>query len=233
MPASIKPRRSWGLARGLAGGSGLGASAGGTATFAAFSSPTSISTLIVSSLRVSLFHLSDGTCKVRPSLIKAIQRGNLVIVRSGQGILGGDHFNVVGDSGPETVTRLIHLLFRELHAEVGDLNFIAGGLQVQQGGFHVESNLVAEIGLLLLQFLQFEIGLSNFRLNAPTGENGHVDGGLVLVGRDAVIDCGAKVSPVAVETEGRQALVLRRLLFQLSYFFPRLNGLPFFAAGEG
>src|SRR5271169_244234 len=136
MAPRIRPRRRLGLVNELGSGSGLGGSGAGTFTFSAFSSPTSISTLIVSSLRVGLFHLSDGTCKVRAGLIKAIQRGNLVVVGPGQGILGGNDFDVVGNTSLETVAGLVHFL-------LGDLDFISGRFQVQQSSFDFERNLVA------------------------------------------------------------------------------------------
>src|SRR5260370_30461297 len=86
-------------------------------TFVAFSSPTSISTLIVPphSLRVNLFHLPQRPRQVRARLIEAVQRRNLVLVRAGQRILRLDHFNIVRDPRIEAVPRLIHFFFRKLH----------------------------------------------------------------------------------------------------------------------
>src|ERR1700741_1456129 len=120
--ASMRPRRTLGVANGFADGSCLGGSAGGTLTFAAFSSPTSISTLIMSSLRVSLFHLSDGTSKVRAGLIKAVKRGDLVVVRPGKRILGGDNFNIVGNPGLKAVACRVSFVLGKLNAQIGDLH---------------------------------------------------------------------------------------------------------------
>src|SRR5258708_1085915 len=78
-------------------------------TFVAFSSPTSISTLIVPShsLRVHPFHLPQRPRQVRTRLIEAVQRRNLVVVRARQRILRLDHFNIVRHPRIEAVPRLI------------------------------------------------------------------------------------------------------------------------------
>ena len=119
----------------------------------------------MSSFRVGLFHLSDGTCIVRASLVEAVQRGDLIVVGPGKRILGLNHFNVVGHAGLKTVAGLINFIFGEFYAEIGDLHFVASGLQVQERGFDIESDLVAKVGLLLLQLLQLEIRFGDFRLD--------------------------------------------------------------------
>src|SRR5271157_626616 len=104
----ISRRRVLGVRRPSGLRFGLRGSAGGTLTFAAFSSPTSISTLIVSSssLRVGLFHLPNRTGKVGAGLVEAVERQDLVVVGARQGILGGNHFDVVGHAGQETIAGL-------------------------------------------------------------------------------------------------------------------------------
>ena len=84
-----------------------------------------------SSLRVGFFHLANGAREVGTGLVETVERRDLVIVGAGKRILGGDNFNVVGDAGFEAVAGLVDFFLGELHAEIGDLHFIAGGLQVQ------------------------------------------------------------------------------------------------------
>src|SRR5271165_3524785 len=132
-PPTIKRMRSLGLTSLSEERSSFCSSGLGTLTFAAFSSPTSISTLIISSLRVGLFHLSNGTREVSSCLVKAVECGNLVVVGAGQRILRLNDFNVVGDAGAEAVASLIDFFFGQLNAEIGDLHFVARGFQVQQG----------------------------------------------------------------------------------------------------
>jgi hypothetical protein len=78
-----------------------------------------------SSLRVSFFHLPDGTREVGTGLIETVERRDLVIVGAGKRILGRNHFDIVGDAGFETVAGLVDFFFGELHAEICDLHFIA------------------------------------------------------------------------------------------------------------
>src|ERR1700730_15514069 len=108
-PARNNRRLSFGFASPF-GGSSKGSSSVTRGTVVAFSSPTSISMLIVPSLRVHLFHLTDGPCQIRPRLVEAIQRCDLVVVCARQRILRLDHFDVVGHPGLQTVALLVHLL---------------------------------------------------------------------------------------------------------------------------
>src|SRR5271165_5856162 len=105
------------------GGSFLGSS-NSKGMRVAVSSPTSISTLMVSSPGVQLFHLTDGPRIVGTRLIKAIQRGNLVVIGTRQGILRLNHFDIVGHARAKTVTRLIHFFARELDAQIRDLHLV-------------------------------------------------------------------------------------------------------------
>src|SRR5258707_2611206 len=183
-----------------------------------------------SSLRVSFFHLPDGAREVGTGLIETVERRDLVIVGAGKRILGRNHFDIVGDAGFEAVAGLSNFFLRELHAEICDLHFTAGGLQVQKRGLHVESDLVAEIGVLLVDFLQLEIGFDDFRADAAAGEERHVCGNLVLIRGNAAVGGAAIVCPVTVETQRGQALILRGLLFEFRGFFLRFDGFPFLAS---
>src|SRR2546429_1129194 len=80
---------------------------------AAFSSPTSISTLIAPpvSLGVNFFHLPDRSRQIRSRLIEPVKRRDLIVVRAGQRILRLDHLNVVRHARFEAVACLIDLLF--------------------------------------------------------------------------------------------------------------------------
>src|SRR5262249_40579129 len=147
-------------------------------------------------LRVNPFHLSDGAGKIGACLIEAVQRGDLVVVGAGQGVLRLNDFDVVGHAGLEAVAGLIDFRPGGLPAEVGDLHLVARGLQVEQSGLDVQGNLIAQIGFLLVQNLQLQIGFGDFGAGAAAGENGHVDGGLVVVGGDAVVQVVALVIPV-------------------------------------
>src|SRR5208282_1499539 len=117
-PPKIASRCTFGFASpfGVSFSSGTSSTAG--RALAAFSSPTSISTLIVPSLRVHLFHLPNRTRIVRARLIEAVKRRNLVVVRTRQRILRLDHFNIVRHPRLEPVPRLIHLFLRKLHTQI-------------------------------------------------------------------------------------------------------------------
>src|SRR5215469_1385518 len=165
-PPRISARRIFGLARGFGAGSCFGGSGSGTSTSAAFSSPTSISTLIVSSLRVSPFHLPNRAREVGASLIKAVKRRDLVVVGAGERILSGNDLDIVGDAGLEAVPRLIDLITSQLNTEVRHAHFVAGGVKIEQRRFHIEGNLVSQVLFLPLDFLQFEVGFGDFGLYA-------------------------------------------------------------------
>src|SRR6516164_4754330 len=144
VPAMIRMRRTFGLTIPVGVRSSLPVSVGGTLTLVAFSSPTSISTLIESSLRVRLFHLPHRACIVRARLVEAVQSDNLVVVGACQGVLRLNDLNVVGYPGVEPVARLHHFFLGELDAKISDLHFIARRCQVQQGCLYVQRDLVAE-----------------------------------------------------------------------------------------
>src|ERR1700731_4674253 len=97
-PPATSNRRTLGFFSPLGGSSRRSSSPSAGRTFAAFSSPTSISTLIVSSvlLRVNPFHLPDRARQVRARLVEAIKRRNLVVIGARQRILRLNDFNVVG-----------------------------------------------------------------------------------------------------------------------------------------
>src|SRR6516225_2567406 len=118
VPAMIRMRRTFGLTIPVGARSSLPVSVGGTLTLVAFSSPTSISTLIESSLRVRLFHLPH-----RARLVEAVQSDNLVVVGACQGVLRLNDLDVVGYPGVEPVARLHHFFLGELDAKISDLHF--------------------------------------------------------------------------------------------------------------
>src|SRR6266581_3249137 len=122
-------------------------------TLAAFSNPTSISTLIAPplSLRVNLFHLPDGPRKVRARLFEA-------------------------------VARLIHLFFRKLHAQVRHLHFVPRRLQVQQRRLYIQGDLVPQIIPLLLQLSNLQIPANNLRVNPSARKQRQIHARLVCVG---------------------------------------------------
>src|SRR5947209_6030177 len=121
IPPTISPKRSFGFFRPFGGSPNGSSSVGRFLTLAAFPKPTSISTLIASSLCVNLFHLSGRPSQICACLVEAVQRRNLVIVRPSQRILRLNHFNVVGDTCSEAVARLIDFFFRKLHAQIRNL----------------------------------------------------------------------------------------------------------------
>src|SRR5437016_9543435 len=129
-------RRTLGFFKPFGGSSRKISSWGTGLTFAAFSSPTSISTLIrlPRSLGVNPFHLPNGASQIGASLVEAIERGDLVVIGASQGILRLNNFNVVGHASIEAVARLVHLFSRKLYAKVGDANLIARGIEIDQGG---------------------------------------------------------------------------------------------------
>src|SRR6516225_6669544 len=229
-PPRISARRIFKPARGFGAGSCSGGSGSGTLTSAALSSPTSISTLIVSSLRVSPFHLANRAREVGASLIKAVQSRDLVVVGAGERILGGNDLDIVGYPGLEAVARLLNLIMSQLNAEIRYAHFVAGGVQIEQRCFHIESNLVSQVLFLLLDFLQFQVGFGDFGLDTAAGEERYADGRLILVRRDAVRTFRAEIRPIAVETQRRQSLVLRSLSFEFRGLFLSLDGFPFLAA---
>src|SRR5690242_8294496 len=114
-PPAIRPRRSFGFFNPFGGSSSGSSSTGRLLTRAAFSSPTSISTLIASSLCVNLFHLADRAGQIRACLVEAEQRRNLVVIRPRERILRLNHFNVVRHARLEAVARLIDFFLRKLH----------------------------------------------------------------------------------------------------------------------
>src|SRR5215469_5763929 len=185
-PAAIKARRTLGLLKGFGRGSCFSGSCAGSSTPAALSNSTSMSTLIVSSSRIGPFHLPNRAREVGASLIEAVKRGDLVVVGAGERILGRNNLDIVGNPGFEAVAGLVDFLARQFNAEVCDLHFIAGRLQIEQGCFHIESDLVPQILLLLLDFLEFQVRLGDFGLDAAAREKRHADGGLILVRRDTV-----------------------------------------------
>src|SRR5271168_808179 len=107
-PPRISSKRIFGLANPLGAVSSI--LTGTCGTLAAFSSPTSISMLIVTSLRVNLFHAADRAGQIGARLIEAEQRGDLVVIGARQRILRLDHFDVVGHAGLEAVAGLIDFL---------------------------------------------------------------------------------------------------------------------------
>ena len=151
-------------------------------TFAAFSNPTSISMLIVPSLRVNFFHLPGRTRKVRARLVKSVQRRNLVVVRSRQRILRLNHFNVVRHTRLEAVPRLIHFLLRKLHSQIRHLHLVARRIQIDQRRLHVQRDLISQIIFLLFQFLDFQIRLDHLRVDPAAREQRQIHARFVVVG---------------------------------------------------
>src|SRR5713226_5852371 len=180
-PPPISSRLTFGFANPFGVSSSRNSSSVIRGAFVAFSSPTSISMLIVPPLLlcVNLFHLPDRPRQVRARLVEAIQRRDLVVVRARQRILGLNHFDVVRHSRLETVSRLIHFLFRKLHAQVGHLHFISRRLEIQQRGLHIQRELVAQVVFLLLQFLDFQVRADHLRVYSSTGKQRHVHTGLI------------------------------------------------------
>ena len=118
--------------------------------FVAFSGPTSISMLIVPSLRVNLFHLSNRTRIVRARLIETVKRRNLIVVRARQRILRLDHFNIVRHTRLEAVPRLIHFFFRKLHAQIRHRHLVPRRIQIDQRRLHIQRDLISQVVFLLL-----------------------------------------------------------------------------------
>src|SRR5215475_4599765 len=179
-------------------------------TFVAFSSPTSISMLIpVSSLRefplfllrVNFFHLADSSRIIRTRLIESVERHNLVIIRSCQGVLGLDHFNVVRHARLEAVARLINLFFRQLNPQIRYLHFVPPRLQIQQRRLHVQRNRIAQVRFLFVQYFQLKIRLHHFRVNSSAGKERHHDSRLIRVNRNSRRRANSLIRPVPVKPQ--------------------------------
>src|ERR1700739_2085094 len=173
MAASASPRRTFGFVSGVTGGTRF---AGGSLsssrgfTSATVSNPTSsISTLIGFSPRICPLHLANRARKIGTRLVKAVQRCNLIIVRARQRVLRGNHFNVVGHPGLETVARLIDFFSGQLHSQIRDLHFVASRFQVEQRGLYAQANLVAQILFLLFNPLHLLVRSRNLGPDPSTG----------------------------------------------------------------
>src|SRR5581483_7875998 len=131
-PPRISKRRNFALDAIFGVSSPNGTSTSGL-TFAAFSSPTSISMLIPrSSLRVNLFHLPDRSRVICARLVQSVQRSNLFVVRTRQRILRLNYLDVVRHACFEAISRLVHLFLRQLHSQIRHLYFIPRRFQIQE-----------------------------------------------------------------------------------------------------
>src|SRR3954469_25993695 len=185
IPPTISPKRSFGFFRPFGGSPNGSSSVGRVLTLAAFSKATSISTLIASSLCVNLFHLTNGPSQIRPCLVEAVQRRDLVIVRPSERILRLNYLNVVGHSCSEAVARLVDFFFRKLHAQIRNLYLVTCRIEIDQRGFYLQPDLVPQIRLLLLQFLNPQVRTHNVRANSAARKQRHTRLHCVVVSRDS------------------------------------------------
>ena len=107
-------------------------------------------------------------------MVVTVERVNLVIVGASQSVLGADDFNIVGHTRLETVARLRNFLLRQLHAQVGHVHLMLRRVKLRLRGFHLQRNLVAQIGTLLIHLLELQIGLGDLGVNPPSGKERHV-----------------------------------------------------------
>src|SRR6266436_1498078 len=230
-PPPISSRLTLGFANPFGVSSSPNSSSVIRGAFVAFSSPTSISMLIVPSrlLCVNLFHLPDRACQVRSRLVKSVQCGNLVIVGARQRILRLNHFDIVRHSRFEAVSRLIHFFLRKLHAQVRHFHFIPRRLQVQQRSFHIQRDLVPQIVSLLLQLLDLQVRADNLCVYSPAGKQRHIYAGLVGVRRQRRASRRSYVRVISLEPQRRQPRILRCFLLKFRRFDLRFQRLPFLA----
>ena len=68
----------------------------------------------------------------------------------------------------------------EVHAQIGNLHLVARRFQIEQSGFHIQRNLISQIGFLLVQHFQLQIRLHYFRVRPAAGKDWHVEGCLIV-----------------------------------------------------
>src|SRR5271157_3873843 len=156
---------------------------------------------------IQRLHLAGGVGEIGAGLIVAVKGADLVIVGAAQGVLGGDDLDVVGHAGLEAVAGLLDLLLRQVHAEVGDGDFAAGGLHLGDSGFYFERDAVAQILLLLFELADGQAGLGALGLDAPSGEQRKIQAGDVLIDGNGAGGGEALLHPEPVQGELGEALI--------------------------
>src|SRR5665213_4422716 len=67
------------------------------------------------------------------SHVVPIQRGDVLLIGEGDGLLSLDDLDIIRDAGAEPVARLGQLLRREIAAFRRNVELLAGGFQVEKG----------------------------------------------------------------------------------------------------
>ena len=92
---------------------------------------------------------------------------NVVLLRAGEFVLGGDHFNVVGRARLKTILRQFEFALRQVLPFLGHRDLLGRGLQIQQRLANVLFNAAAQIGNLIVdalhaagQFLRLAVAIA-------------------------------------------------------------------------
>jgi hypothetical protein len=83
---------------------------------------------LVQLFRIDRFHLADGARQVGTSLIELVKRRDLIVTRAAQRVLRLDNFNIVGNSGGETISRLHNFFLRKLNAQIRNFHLMPRGI---------------------------------------------------------------------------------------------------------
>ena len=153
-------------------------------------------------LGVERLHLADAVGEVGARLVVAVERRDLVVAGAGQGVLGLDHFDIVGDAGLKAIARLLHFLPRQLDAEVGDIDLAARAGQLGDRQFSLPARCGCAISCsCCFSWRMASSALRALGLNAAAGEERDIDDRLVAIDRDGGAVVESLFAPEAADGE--------------------------------
>src|ERR1035438_6234513 len=159
---------------------------------------------------VERLHLAGGVGEIGARLVVPVERGDLVVVGSGQFVLRGEDFNIVGDAGLEAVARLFHFLPGQRDSERGDVHLASRRFELRRGGLDFERDVVADFLLLLFELADGERSSVASGLDAAAGKQRDIQVGLVCIDGNGAGRGQALLEPEAAQRNFGQALLDRK-----------------------
>ena len=126
----------------------------------------------------------------------AIEAGDVLVVGTGQGLLGLHHLDAVSHACRKAFLGTSDVVIGQIHTLMSDIHLLLGRVQIEKCGANVVVNLPADIFCFCLPLSLSRFRLGYVALDPAAGENRHVDAGLETENSVGLTECCSLVAVI-------------------------------------
>src|ERR1700691_5422818 len=118
---------------------------------------------------------TEGTSERQFCEIVAIEAGDVLVVRAGQGLLGLHHLDAVGDACRKAFLGTSDVVVGQAYILMSDVNLLPGGIQIEKCSANVVINLPTDVFRFCLPLAQSRFRLGYVAPDPATGVDRYID----------------------------------------------------------